>query len=38
MNRALRRAWNQLLGTLFGRKRDGDLAEELDSHIRLLVE
>jgi hypothetical protein len=38
MTRTLRRAWNRLLGSLFGRRRDRDLAEELDSHIQLLAE
>ncbi len=38
MIRTLRRTWNRLLGSLFRRNADGDLAEELDSHIRLLAE
>jgi hypothetical protein len=38
MTRTLRRAWNRLLGSLFRRKADGDLAEEFDSHIQLLAE
>jgi len=38
MTRALRRTWNRLLGSLFRRNRDADLAEELDSHIQLLAE
>ena len=38
MIRALRRAWNRLLGSLFGRRRESDLAEELESHIQLLAE
>jgi len=37
MIRTLRRTWNRLLGSL-RRNVDGDLAEELDSHIRLLAE
>src|SRR6476469_7670638 len=36
--RTLLRNWNRLLGSLFRRNTDGDLAEELDSHIRLLAE
>src|SRR5688500_12653006 len=38
MTRTLRRAWNRLLGSLFGRRQESDLAEELDSHIQLLAE
>jgi predicted permease len=38
MNRAVRRNWNRLLGTFFGRRGEDDLAEEIDSHIRLLAE
>ena len=38
MIRGLRRAWNRLLGSFFGRRSEGDLDEELDSHIRLLTE
>jgi putative ABC transport system permease protein len=38
MTRALRRTWNRLLGSLFRRNPDGDLAEEFDSHIQLLAE
>ena len=38
MIRTLRRAWNRLLGSLSGQRRESDLAEELDSHIRLLTE
>ncbi len=38
MTRELRRIWNRLLGSISGRRREGDLAEELDSHIRLLAE
>src|SRR6185436_8503704 len=38
MIRALRRTWNRLLGSLSGQRRESDLAEELDSHIRLLAE
>ena len=38
MIRTLRRVWNRLLGSLSGRRRESDLAEELDSHIRLLAE
>jgi hypothetical protein len=38
MIRVLRRTWNRLLGSLTGQRREGDLAEEFDSHIRLLAE
>ena len=38
MIRTLRRTWNRLLGSLFGQRRESDLAEELDSHIQLLAE
>ncbi|MBI4902516.1 MAG: ABC transporter permease [Acidobacteria bacterium] len=38
MIRALRRIWNRLLGSLLGRHRESDLAEELDAHIRLMAE
>lgn len=38
MTRTLRRAWNRLLGGFFGRRRDSDLAEELETHIQLLAE
>jgi putative ABC transport system permease protein len=38
MIRTLRRAWNRLLGSLSGQRRESDLAEELDSHIRLMAE
>jgi predicted permease len=38
MTRTLRRYWNRLAGSLSGRQRDGDLAEELDSHIQMLAE
>jgi predicted permease len=38
MTRTLRRVWSRLLGSLFGQRRESDLAEELDSHIRLLAE
>jgi predicted permease len=38
MIRMLRRIWNQLLGSLFLRNAEADLAEELDSHIRLLAD
>lgn len=37
MTRTLRRTWNRLLGSLV-RRNDGDLAEELDSHIQLMAE
>ena len=38
MRRTLRRLWHRFLGTLAGRRRENDLAEELDSHIRLLAD
>ncbi len=38
MIRTLRRAWNRMIGSLSGHWRESDLAEELDSHIRLLAE
>ncbi len=38
MIRILRRAWNRLLGSLSGHRRERDLAEELDAHIQLLAE
>jgi putative ABC transport system permease protein len=38
MTRTLRRAWKRLLSSLSRRKDDPDLAEELESHIRLLTD
>lgn len=39
MNRkALRRSWNRLKGLLPSRRRDQELADELESHIELLTE
>jgi predicted permease len=38
LRRTLRRNWNRLLGSLFRRNAEGDLAEELGSHIQLLAE
>jgi len=38
MIRGLRRNWNRLLGSIFHRNRDTDLAEELHSHIQMLAE
>jgi putative ABC transport system permease protein len=38
MMRALRRTWSRLLGSLLRRQRDGDLADELDSHIHLMAD
>jgi hypothetical protein len=38
MIRTLRRTWNRLLGSLSAKRRESDLAEELDSHIQLLRE
>ncbi|MGE3490594.1 MAG: ADOP family duplicated permease, partial [Vicinamibacterales bacterium] len=37
MNRTLRRGWQRLLG-IFTRRRGGDVAEELESHLQLLVD
>ena len=37
MIRTLRRTWNRLLGSLFGQRRESEIAEELDSHIQLLT-
>ncbi len=37
MIRILRRTWNRLVGSLFGQRRESELAEELDSHIQLLA-
>jgi predicted permease len=34
----LRRAWNRLLGSLTGQRRERDLDDELDSHIQLLAQ
>ncbi|HVT56964.1 MAG TPA: ABC transporter permease [Thermoanaerobaculia bacterium] len=36
--RALRRTWNRLLGTLFGRRREAELARELEAHIQMQAE
>src|SRR5262249_47628813 len=38
MIRAARRIGNRLLGSVFGRRSEGDLADEIDFHIRLLAE
>lgn len=38
MIRALRRIANRFLGSFTGQRRDNDLAEELESHIRLLAD
>ena len=38
MTRTLRRWANRLLGSLFGRRRENDLADELASHIQLLAD
>ena len=38
MIRALRSTWRRLLGSFFGRSSEGDLSDEIDSHIRLLAE
>src|SRR5579862_8470965 len=34
----LRRAWNRLLGTVFGHRREADLADEIESHIQMQTE
>jgi len=36
--KTLRRAWNRFAGSLVGQRREADLAEELESHIRMLTE
>jgi len=36
--RSLRRTWNRLLGSLTGKSRENDLAEELKAHIEMLAE
>jgi predicted permease len=38
MIRMLRRTWKRLLGSFFGSRSEADLADEIDSHIRLLAE
>ena len=38
MIRTLRRLGNRMLGSLFGRRRERELADELDCHIQLLAE
>lgn len=38
MIRALRRTWNRLLGSVLRRNSDGDLADEFDTHIRLIAD
>ncbi|HYZ85538.1 MAG TPA: ABC transporter permease, partial [Bryobacteraceae bacterium] len=38
VRRALLRNWNRLSGSLFGRRREDDLDEELEAHIRLLAD
>src|SRR5215217_6051814 len=38
MTRALRRKANRLLGSLFGRRREADLSDELESHIQLAAD
>ncbi len=35
--KALRRVWNRLAGSLAGRRREADLAEEFESHIEMLT-
>ena len=38
MTRTLRRVWKRFLGSLSGGRHESDLAEELDSHVRMLAE
>jgi hypothetical protein len=38
MTRILRRWANRLLGSVFGSRRENDLADELASHIQLLAD
>jgi hypothetical protein len=38
MIRGLRRAWHRFLISVLRRRGDGDLAEELDSHIQLMTD
>jgi putative ABC transport system permease protein len=38
MRRRLSRAWSRALGTLGLRRSDGDLAEELEAHVQLLID
>jgi putative ABC transport system permease protein len=38
MIRTLRRVWSRALGSVFGRRRERDLADELECHIQLLAE
>jgi predicted permease len=38
MTRTLRRTWKRLLGSLVHRHADGDLADELESHIQLATD
>ena len=38
MTRTLRRNWQRLLGSFLGRRRETDLAEELQTHIQLMAE
>src|SRR5262245_27401818 len=38
MMRTLRRSWNRLLGTFTGSHREPELAEEIESHIRLMAD
>jgi putative ABC transport system permease protein len=38
MIRALRRGWNRFLGSVLRGRADGELAEELDSHIQLMAD
>jgi len=38
VTRVLRRVWSRLLGSFAGRRRESELAEEIESHIRLIAE
>jgi predicted permease len=36
--KALRRVWRRLIGTLTGGSREADLADELESHVQMMVD
>ena len=38
MIRTLRRIWSQLLGSVMGRHGEADLAEEVETHVRMLAD
>jgi hypothetical protein len=38
LRRAILRNWNRLRGSIVRRKADADFAQELNSHIQLMVE